>query len=208
MALKYDNGVILAMDCKTSSGSFVTDRSAIKGNQISPSELNYGPIYVLRCGNAAASQVVTRYVYNYLNYHAMELGQNGRIELKTVGTLYKNICYSNKDQLECAFILTNGKEIISIDSSGAMFHHDLFASHGSGSVFVSGFLKFHLKTGLTREEAVDLMTRSVALAINDDTSSGGNIVIIDATKDGVATKTFVDHNRIESLIGEVKGLKI
>lgn len=199
LACKYKSGVVLAMDSKTSAGNFISDRSAIKGNQISPSLVNYGPIYVLRCGNAAASQVVTRYVLNYLTYHAMELGPNGRIDLHTVATLYKNICYANKDHLECAFILSNGKDIYEIDSSGALFKPDLFTGQGSGSVFCSSFLTYNAKPNMSKEQVVNMLIRATALAINTDTSSGGNVNIYIVTEKGEIEKQLIDHNSIEAI---------
>ena len=208
VAVKHRDGVILACDCRTAQGTFVTDRSAIKGNMISPSVVNYGPIYVLRCGNAAASQVVTRYVYNYLHFHAMELGPNGRIDLNTVATLYKNICYSNKDSLSCAFIISNGKEIMSIDSSGAFFKHDLLASHGSGSSYISGVLNMNVRENMTKEEAFDLVVKSVGFAIEHDSSSGGSINVFDLGKNGTVNRTLVDHNKIEKIIYGFRDLKV
>ncbi len=208
LGCKYNGGVILAMDSKTSAGNFISDRSALKGNQISPSIVNYGPIYVLRCGNAAASQVVTRNVHNYLTYHAMELGLTGHIDLRTVATLYKNICYGNKEHLECAFILSNGKEIVEIDSSGAMIKTELIASHGSGSVFCRGFLTYHARPNMTKEQTIELMTRAVALAIEADCSSGGNINIYDITEAGQVEKILIDHNSIDQICKGLAAVKI
>ena len=208
VAIKHKDGVIMACDTRTASGSFVSDRSAIKGNMISPSIVNYGPIYVLRCGDAAASQVVTRYVYNYLHFHAMELGSQGTIDLNTVATLYKNICYSNKDSLQCAFIISNGKEIMSIDSSGAFFRHDLIASHGSGSAYISGLLHTNIRDNMSREEVLSLLIKSVGYAIDYDGSSGGNINIYELDKNGSAKRTLYDHNQIEKVVYAFRDMKI
>ena len=207
VAVKYKDGVMLACDCRTSSGPFITDRTAIKGNLISPSVINYGPIYVLRCGNAASSQMVTRYVYNYLHYHAIELGTNGVIDLKTVATLYKNLCYPNKDALGCAFIISNGKEIMSIDSSGAVFQNDLIASYGSGSAYISGLLNCNVKDDMSREEVYNLLIKSVGYAVEYDASSGGNINIFDLSKTGEIKRTIFDRNEIEKVVFAFKDLK-
>ena len=207
VAVKYKDGVMLACDCRTASGTFVTDRSAIKANLISPSVVNYGPIYVLRCGNAASSQVVTRHVYNYLHYHAMELGTNGVIDLKTVATLYKNLCYPNKDFIGCAFIISNGKEIMSIDSSGAVFQNDLIASFGSGSAYIAGLLDTNVRDDMTREEVYNLLIKSVGYAVDHDASSGGNINVFDLTKTGEIKRTIFDRNEIEKVVFAFKELK-
>lgn len=63
----------MASDCMTSSGNFVSDRAAKKVMELSPSPMTLGSIKVTRCGTAAHSQMVSRYVYNYLNHLSMEL---------------------------------------------------------------------------------------------------------------------------------------
>ena len=200
VALKYNGGVIVASDTRTTSGNFISDRFALKSNQISPSPLNFGHIYVERCGNAAHTQMITRYVYNYLNYHVMELDENAQLSLETVTKLYKNICYNNKNSLSGAVLLTNGRELSSINTSGAFFFHDVWASHGSGSAFIDGFLRNHTKPNMTYEEANFVITKAVALAIAADASSGGCVRLVNVRHDGTADHTVVDNSRIEEVI--------
>jgi 20S proteasome subunit beta 1 len=200
VGLRYKGGVIVASDTRTSSGNFISDRFALKSNQISPSPLNFGHIYVERCGDAAHTQMLTRYVYNYLNFHVMELEENANLNLKTVTNLYKNICYSNKDSLSCAFILSNGKELSSINTSGAYFFHDLWTSHGSGSAFIDGYLRNHTKANMTFEEAHFVITKSIALAIAADSSSGGCIRVVNIRDDGTADHNYIDNAMIEQII--------
>ena len=73
MAVKYSEGVILACDTRTSRGVVISDRVSLKANMISPDETKHGQIMVLRAGTASHTQVVTKYVRNYLAMHAMEL---------------------------------------------------------------------------------------------------------------------------------------
>ena len=73
MALKYSKGVILACDTRTSRGVFISDRVSLKANMISPDVTRHGHIMVARAGTASHTQVVTKYVNNYLSMHAMEL---------------------------------------------------------------------------------------------------------------------------------------
>ena len=73
MALKYANGVVLACDTRTSRGVFISDRVSLKANMISPDVSKHGHIMVLRAGTASHTQVITKYVRNYLAMHAMEL---------------------------------------------------------------------------------------------------------------------------------------
>ena len=73
MAMKYSKGVILACDTRTARGVVISDRVSLKANMISPDVTNHGHILVLRAGTASHTQVVTKYVRNYLAMHAMEL---------------------------------------------------------------------------------------------------------------------------------------
>ena len=199
LAIRYKGGVLMASDTRTTSGNFISERFALKGNQISPSVDRFGHIYVLRCGNAAHSQMITRMVHNYLCYQAMELAQDQKLSLKTVVTLFKNICYSNKDFLSCAFLITNGQEIASVNSSGAFFNHDIWASHGSGSAFLDGYMRSECIERLNKASAEKIAVKAVNLAIAADTSSGGCVRLIDVREDGSASHIFLDSHELEKL---------
>ena len=73
ISVKYNGGVLLSMDSIVTSGTFISDRASKKVMELSPSPLKFGSIKVIRCGNAAHSQSISRIVYNYLNFYAMEL---------------------------------------------------------------------------------------------------------------------------------------
>lgn len=55
IGIKYNGGVIMASDCMTSSGNFISDWAAKKIMELSPSVAEYGSIKVIRCGTAAHS---------------------------------------------------------------------------------------------------------------------------------------------------------
>jgi 20S proteasome alpha/beta subunit len=84
ISIKYNGGVIMASDCMTSSGNFVSDRAAKKVMELSPSPIQFGSIKVIRCGTAAHSQMVSRFVYNYLNMFCMELNPTDKLSIETV----------------------------------------------------------------------------------------------------------------------------
>merc|ERR1719259_475470 len=136
VALKYNGGVLFASDSFMTSGSYIFSRSSKKVLEVSPSPQKFGSIKVIKCGTAAHSQMVSRYVFNYLNYHSMELQNGQELKIETVVTLYKNIIYNNKNSLSCAFIITNGKKIYTVSVGGAYVDHELMALRGSGSTFI------------------------------------------------------------------------
>ena len=201
VAIKYNGGVLLACDSLTSSGSIVTDRSANKCYELSPSPLKFGSIRLMKCGNAAHSQILSRMIFNYLNYYTMELGHGEELKLDTVSTLLKNVCYNNKKFVRSAFILSNGKEIHSICSGGAFFNHELFAVNGSGGTYINGYLKHVIKNNMSYYETREALIKAVALAISVDGSSGGSIRLVDVKKSGEANEEIIDHHEIKNILG-------
>lgn len=202
IAIKYNGGVILASDTWTTRGTFIADRAALKLNEISPSVHDFGSIKVMRCGNAAHSQMVSRMVKNYLTMHAMELPSDAKLSLDTVLNLYKLICYNNKNFLSAAYIISDGKEIASVGTSGAFVKHEAWASYGSGSTYVDGFIKNQIRNDLSYIEATELAAKAVSLAIDSDGSSGGNVRIVDVKNTGESRMDVIDNSRLSEIIAK------
>ena len=198
--VRYDGGCLIASDTRTTRGAFIEDRNARKMNDISPSTANFGGIWVVRCGNAAHSQVLTRYAYNYLTYHAMELSENDSIKLETLANIFQSITYNNKEHLSASFILTNGNKIMSVHKSGAVFDHQLFYAQGSGSTYIDGFLKTNLRPGLPYAAVEKICAQAMALAINSDTASGGNLTLVDIKEDGSSTTKVIFNDQLRDLL--------
>jgi 20S proteasome subunit beta 1 len=200
VAIKYNGGVLMGSDTLTTSGSIISDRSANKCYELSPSPSKFGSIRLMKCGNAAHSQILARTIFNYLNYFSMELAENEKIALETVSTLLKNICYQNKNFIGSAFILSNGTEIHSITPGGAFFKHDLFAVMGSGGTYINGYLQNHIKPNMSYYEGREALIKAVGLAIHVDSSSGGNIRLVDVKLNGESTEEIIDHHEIKNII--------
>ena len=202
IAIKYNGGVIMASDTWTTRGTFIVDRGALKLNEISPSIHDFGSIKVMRCGNAAHSQMVSRMVKNYLTMHAMELPSDAKLNIDTVLSLYKTICYNNKNNLSAAYIITDGKQLASIGTSGAVVKHDQWASYGSGSTYVDGFIKNQIRGDLSYIEAKELAMRAVSFAIDSDGSSGGNVRLVDVKASGESFMDIMDNSRLLDVISK------
>ena len=200
IGIKYAGGVIMASDTWTTRGTFVADRAALKINEISPSVHDFGSIKVMRCGNAAHSQMVSRMVKNYLTMHAMELPDHARLNIDTALNIYKSICYGNKNYLSAAYLVTNGQELASVNTSGAVIKHSDWASFGSGSIYVDGFIKSHMRGELSYIEAKELALRAVSLAIDSDGSSGGNVRLVDVKATGESAMEIVDNSKLEDFL--------
>ena len=91
MAATYEGGVVLGADSRTSSGSYVANKTADKITQLAER------VYMCRSGSAADTQAVSAYVQHYLHQHKMELGEE--VDVETAANLVKAIAYQNKDRL-------------------------------------------------------------------------------------------------------------
>ena len=200
VAVKYNGGILLGTDSMVSSGIVISDRSSKKVMELSPSPKKFGSIKVMRCGVASHSQMVSRMVFNYLNFFCMDLEDNQKLDIKTVVNLYKQIIYGNKKFLQCAFIITNGKDIYTVSSGGAYLQHNLFATNGSGSIYIRGYLNDKLRENMSFYEVREVLLKGMALAINNDGSSGGNIRLTDVKNNGESQDEIILNKEIKNLI--------
>merc|ERR1719163_1651708 len=91
MAAEFEGGVVMGADSRTSTGTYVANRTSRKVSQV------HDRIFVCRSGSAADTQALTGMVQHYLGMHAIELG--GMPTVKTAANLFRLIAYNNKDNL-------------------------------------------------------------------------------------------------------------
>jgi 20S proteasome alpha/beta subunit len=91
MAVKYDGGVVLGADSRTSTGSYVANRVSDKLTPVS----DY--IYCCRSGSAADTQAIVEIAQYYLSYHGVETDRQPRVG--TAANVLRNLCYGNKARL-------------------------------------------------------------------------------------------------------------
>merc|ERR1712151_1491257 len=136
MAVKFDGGVVLAADSRTSTGTYVANRASRKISKV------HDKIFVCRCGSAADTQALTGFVQNYLGQHAMELGKLPTVN--TAANLFKMIAYNNKDNLMAGLIIAGydekrGGQVYSVPLGGSV-HRVPIACDGSGSGYIAGLI--------------------------------------------------------------------
>lgn len=170
-ACKYDGGVLLAADSRTTTGAYIANRVTDKLTQI------YDKIWCCRSGSAADTQAVA----DILNYYLqMYEAQNGAPpSVRVAANLAAELCYNNKDQLSAGLIVAgwdarSGGEVYSIPLGGSI-HKQPLAIGGSGSTYIYGFCDTNFQQGMTRNQAIDFLKHAIALAMERDGSSGGVI---------------------------------
>jgi len=181
MAVRFDGGVVLGADTRTSTGDYVANRASRKISKV------HDKIFVCRCGSAADTQALTGFVMNYLTQHATELGETPTVN--TAANLFRMIAYNNKDNLMAGLLVAGydekrGGQVYSIPLGGTL-HPVNFAVDGSGSGYISGYVDANYRPNMTKAEALSFVQKCVAHAMARDGSSGGCIRTLVVTADGL-----------------------
>ncbi|ODQ66058.1 proteasome-domain-containing protein [Nadsonia fulvescens var. elongata DSM 6958] len=180
MACKFDGGVILGADSRTTTGSFIANRVTDKLTQV------HEKIWCCRSGSAADTQAVADIVHYHLQAYS---AQNDRDpSAKVAASLFQELCYSNKDSLSAGIIVAGfdemtGGEVYSIPLGGSL-HKQEYAIAGSGSTYIYGFCNTHFKSNMSEDEVIQFVKTALAEAIKWDGSSGGVIRMVVLTKEG------------------------
>lgn len=178
VGIVYNGGVILGADCRSTSGSYVANRS---NDKIYPLAKN---IVACKAGSAADTQFILGTVVKYLTQFSMEY--QGLIPVKVAATLAAKLTYQYKDYFSAALIIggvdDEGSHVYSI-GSGSMIPQKMTCS-GSGSYFIAGFMDMNYQPTFNKDQAINFVKTSISLAINRDNSSGGGVRICDINKDG------------------------
>eukprot|EP00727_Mastigamoeba_balamuthi_P011863 m51a1_g73 putative proteasome subunit beta type-6 (217) ;mRNA; f:236375-237385 len=181
MALEYKDGVVLAADSRTTTGSYIANRVTNKITRVSDR------IFCCRSGSAADTQTVNDYVSYYIQMHSLEVGEEPRT--KTAAALFQRLCYENKKYLLAGIICAgwdekDGGTVYNIPLGGSLVRQPLCIG-GSGSTYIFGYCDAHFRMGMDKEEALAFARNAVALAMSRDGSSGGVIRTLVINKDGL-----------------------
>eukprot|EP00672_Neobodo_designis_P001997 CAMPEP_0174852966 /NCGR_PEP_ID=MMETSP1114-20130205/27291_1 /TAXON_ID=312471 /ORGANISM="Neobodo designis, Strain CCAP 1951/1" /LENGTH=288 /DNA_ID=CAMNT_0016087587 /DNA_START=65 /DNA_END=931 /DNA_ORIENTATION=- len=180
MAVQFDGGVILAADSRTSTGTYVVNRSTNKLTKLTKK------IYCCRSGSAADTQAMAEMASHYLNFHGMSNGADPTVS--SAATLLGKLCYWNRWNIQAGIIVAgwdeaNGGSVYNVPLGGALVKQP-YAMGGSGSVFLYGWADANWKSGMNKDQALQFVRTAVAHAISRDASSGGMIRTLAITREG------------------------
>ena len=193
MAVKFDGGVVIGADSRTTTGAYIANRVTDKLTPV------HDKIYCCRSGSAADTQHIASYVSYFLDSHAIELGELPKV--KTAASLFHKLCYNNKNALSAAIIVAGwdpveGGTVYSIPLGGSMVKES-WAIGGSGSGYIYGFCDSNYRDGMSKNECLNFVRKALSLAMSRDGSSGGVIRTLIITKDG-NERTVVPGDRLPS----------
>lgn len=185
LAVAFKGGVVLAADSRTSTGSYVVNRTSNKLTKLTSN------IYCCRSGSAADTQALASMTSNYLEQYAIDVGQQPTVT--AAASLFQRLCYNNKWNISAGIIVAgydavNGGSLYSIPSGGSSVKLD-YAIGGSGSIFLYSYMDSNFRRDMTKEECIDFCRRCVSHAFSRDGSSGGVVRTMTLTADGAEHST-------------------
>ncbi|XP_026464064.1 proteasome subunit beta type-6 [Ctenocephalides felis] len=188
MAAEFDGGVVIGADSRTTTGAYIANRVTDKLTRITDH------IYCCRSGSAADTQAISDIVAYHLGFHSMELGEKPLV--KAGASVFKELCYNYRDSLTAGILVAGwdhrkGGQVYSVPIGG-MCVRQKCSIGGSGSSYVYGFVDANYREGMSQEECVEFVIKTLAHAMHRDGSSGGVVRIGIITEKGLERRCITN----------------
>ncbi|MEM2849322.1 MAG: archaeal proteasome endopeptidase complex subunit beta [Candidatus Bathyarchaeia archaeon] len=185
------DGVILASDTRVIMGFTVAHKRGRKIYQVDDH------LAMTIAGTVAEGQNVVDMLRFYAKLYKVE--HNRPIPVGAASRLASQILYSNRlmplsVQAIVGGVDEAGPHIYALDPFGGITEEKYFAT-GSGSPIAIGELETNVKDGLTVEEAIPLVVKSLKAAMRRDVATGDSIDII--VIDSKGFKEFSEDDKIK-----------
>jgi len=198
VAIKFNNGVVIASDKRASAGALmVVDKATKKLYEITDT------IVMGAAGVVADIQMLAKILSAEVKLK--ELRSKIKVTAEEAANLLSRIMYSYKFFPFFTEIIIAGKDkdgfsIYMMDELGGLTRHDDFIATGSGMMYALGVLEANYRKDLTKEEAKELAKKAILAAIERDLGTGEGIDIYVITEEGIEKETY----KIEKKIKEVQ----
>ena len=177
VALRFEDGVLVGADTRTSTSGYVSNKLAQKINAL-PNQC-----VICRSGSAADTQWLCQQVSQHLWQRQYRYGINDGVT--AMAHYLRHLIRQDDDGFQASLICAGcddeqGK-IYSIASSGTLLEEEIFAVSGSGSTVLLGHLdslNISKDNLYSEKDAVELVTKLLRLSIGRDGSSGGLIRLV------------------------------
>ncbi|AMD22511.1 HHL259Cp [Eremothecium sinecaudum] len=191
VGVKFENGVVIAADTRSTQGNIVANKNCEKLHKISPK------IWCAGAGTAADTDAVTWLIGSSLELHSLYTDREPRV----VSALQKLKQHLFKYQghigayLIVAGIDPTGPHLFSVQAHGST---DVvyYQSLGSGSLAAMAVLEAKWKKDLSREEAIKLAAEAIEAGIWNDLGSGSNVdlCVMEMGKDAQLLRNYITPN--------------
>lgn len=201
LAFKFDGGIIVSVDSRSTTGNIIASQTVDKVLPINKHMLG------TMAGGAADCSFWIRNLG--IQCRMYELRHKKRISVAHASKLLANTLRAYRGYgLSMGTMITGwdetGPQLYYVDNSGTRLNGHLF-SCGSGSTYAYGILDNYYRKDLTLEEAVDLGKRAIYHAAHRDAMSGGYNNLFHVTKDGWTKIHSIDVNDMYYEFQEEKG---
>lgn len=191
VGVKFDGGVIIAADTRSTQGPIVADKNCEKLHKISPK------IWCAGAGTAADTEAVTQLISSNLELHSLYTGREPRVVSSL--QMLKQHLFKYQGHVGAYLIVAGvdptGAHLFSIHAHGST-DVGYYQSLGSGSLAAMAVLEANWKQQLTKEEAMKLAADAIQAGIWNDLGSGSNVdlCVMEVGKDAQLLRNYITPN--------------
>ncbi|KAJ2076962.1 proteasome core particle subunit beta 2 [Coemansia sp. RSA 988] len=176
----YKDGVILGADTRATNGPIVADKNCRKIHYLAPN------MYCCGAGTAADTDSTTNMISSQLALHSLNTGREARVV--TAMTMLKQYLFRYQGYVGAALVLggydISGPHLFTIHPHGSTSELP-FTTMGSGSLAAMSVFESRWRSGLSRDEGVELVKDAIEAGIFNDLGSGSNVDVCVITKGNV-----------------------
>ncbi|AJU02361.1 BCN_G0050330.mRNA.1.CDS.1 [Saccharomyces cerevisiae] len=195
VGVKFNNGVVIAADTRSTQGPIVADKNCAKLHRISPK------IWCAGAGTAADTEAVTQLIGSNIELHSLYTSREPRVV--SALQMLKQHLFKYQGHIGAYLIVAGvdptGSHLFSIHAHGST-DVGYYLSLGSGSLAAMAVLESHWKQDLTKEEAIKLASDAIQAGIWNDLGSGSNVdvCVMEIGKDAEYLRNYLTPNVRES----------
>ena len=174
IALRFDDGVLIAGDRRATSGNLISYRTMQK---VFPSD-RHSAVAIAGAAGAAIEMVrlFQLQLEHYEKVEGKELSLDGKAA-QLSQMLRQNLPAARAGMVVVPLfagydLRTNVGRLFQFDISGGRYEELEYGSTGSGSLHASTVLKIGFRRGMDRDMAVDLAVQALYVAADEDSASG------------------------------------
>ncbi|AJT72078.1 Pup1p [Saccharomyces cerevisiae YJM195] len=191
VGVKFNNGVVIAADTRSTQGPIVADKNCAKLHRISPK------IWCAGAGTAADTEAVTQLIGSNIELHSLYTSRESRVV--SALQMLKQHLFKYQGHIGAYLIVAGvdptGSHLFSIHAHGST-DVGYYLSLGSGSLAAMAVLESHWKQDLTKEEAIKLASDAIQAGIWNDLGSGSNVdvCVMEIGKDAEYLRNYLTPN--------------
>ncbi|CDO94484.1 unnamed protein product [Kluyveromyces dobzhanskii CBS 2104] len=191
VGVKFNGGVIIAADTRSTQGPIVADKNCEKLHRIAPR------IWCAGAGTAADTEAVTQLISSNIELHSLYTGREPRVVSSL--QMLKQHLFKYQGHIGAYLIVAGvdptGAHLFSIHAHGST-DVGYYQSLGSGSLAAMAVLEANWKQDLPKEEAIKLASAAIEAGIWNDLGSGSNVdlCVMEVGKDAQLLRNYLTPN--------------